>query len=124
MNTHELYREIEASSEVLAASQHRQVQLLLEKCLQHMLNAKNAIQKTEYANKHYAISRATNILTYLRMCLNFQDPSALELSSQLDALYVFISKSLVTASLKNDARHIDQATDVLKMVKDGWDNIA
>jgi flagellar protein FliS len=124
MNTHELYREIEASSEVLAASQHRQVQLLLEKCLQHMFNAKNAIQKNDYATKHHAISRATHILTYLRLCLNFQDPLALEISNQLDALYVFIAKSLVTASLNNDAHHIDQAVNVLIMVKEGWDNIA
>lgn len=123
MKSHNVYREIEISSEVLGASKHRQIQLLFEKCLEQMRTAKQAMVNKEYANKHLAIGKATEILNYLRLCLNFKDSQTAAMAKQLDDLYALVSKSLISANLKNDPEFIDQAYQTLMLVKEGWDGI-
>jgi flagellar secretion chaperone FliS len=123
MNSHNVYSEIEISSEVLTATPHRQIQLLLEKCLLQMQLAKKALINKEYANKHLAMGRAIEILTYLRMCLNLKNPDAIDLSGRLDTLYAFTADSLRKANLANDPQLIDQAYNTLNTIKEGWDGI-
>jgi flagellar secretion chaperone FliS len=124
MKLHQLYKDIEVSSEVLVSSQHRQIQLLFEKCIQQIESARHAMLNREFANKHLAIGKATEILKYLRMCLNFNDQRTISMSNQLDELYAHVTQCLLTANLNNDPKFIDQALRCLTMVKEGWDQIS
>jgi flagellar protein FliS len=124
MGNHQMYSDVEANTEVMAASTHRQIQLLMDKCLQHMDTAKFCIEHKQYVNKHQSIGKAIEILHYLRLCLNFKNAEALALSEQLDALYAFIGANLLKASLKNEISFIDQARQSLVTIQSGWNEIA
>ncbi len=120
---HQLYSEIEISTEVLGASRHKQIQMLLEKCMQQIQHSKSHMKDKNIQKKHKSISNALDIVNYLRACLNHTDPQARELAELLGALYSFLEKSLLKASVHNSADYLDQAEAVLKNIKEGWDGI-
>jgi len=119
----QVYSEIEVSSEALTASRHRLVQMLLEKCLQQIESAKKAILNNDIQKRHHTISKSTEIISYLRICLNFQDKQAKEMVQLLDSLYEFLEKNLLYATLKSDVVYLDQAREVLQNIKTGWDGV-
>lgn len=118
------YLDIELSTEVESASSHRLIQLLIDKCMQHLLNAKNATIANDLKHKNYAITRANNIVGYLRACLNLENDTTKELATQLDELYAFMENRLLYATLKNQSEYLEQAEIVLSNIKAGWDGIA
>lgn len=122
--TYQMYSDIEVSSEVIAATPHRQIQLLINKCMSQIQQSKQFIFNKNIQKKHKSISNALDIINYLRGCLNFSDPSVKPLSDSLDSLYAFLEMSLLKASLNNDVTYLDQAEVVLNNVKEGWDGIA
>lgn len=124
MTTSQMYRDIELSTEVEMASKHRQIQMLFERCLREMQFAKAAIISNDMPRRHKAIARASDIMNYLRVCLNFKNEKTLEMSKLLDINYMYVEKCLLAATLKNDAEAIDRAHDVLATIKSGWDGIA
>ena len=123
-STSQLYSDIELTTEVMTASNHRLIQMLFDKCLQHIYLSRNHILAQDYQSKRYNISKAADIVNYLRTCLNFEDKQAADLVTLLDSLYVFLEKSLLQATLKNETQYLDQAEKVLSIVKSGWDGIA
>ena len=124
MSSSKLYSEVEISSEVLTASGHRQVQMLMEKCLREITEAKTAIKDANIQKKNKAIASAADIVSYLRVCLNFEDQRAETLAAQLDSLYAFMTKNFLQATLYQDQAYLDQAQTVLLNIKEGWDGIA
>lgn len=122
-NSPTLYTDIELSTEIMSASGHRLVQMLLEKTLQQIQTAKNGIEKRETEVRNQSISKANEIVTYLAMCLNFKDESAKELSNLLLTNYSIVEKCLLNAMLKNDVGYLDIATTVISNIKSGWDQI-
>lgn len=118
------YDEIQINSDVMSASNHRLIQLLMAKCVQHMDAAKNHITSQDAQRKYIAIKKSMDILDYLRVCLNFKDAAAHELSTKLDELYVYMEKNLLQAQLHNDVKYIDEAKKHLLTIKDGWDGIS
>lgn len=124
MSSSKLYSEVEVSSEVLTASAHRQVQMLMEKCLREIKEAKTAIKDANIQKKNKSITNAADIVNYLRVCLNFQDQHTKALAEQLDSLYAFMTKNFLQATLYQDQTYLDQAQTVLQNIKEGWDGIA
>ncbi len=120
----QLYSEVEISSEVLGASAHRRVQMLIDKCFQAVKDAKNAIANSDIQKKQQAITNASEIVSYLRVCLNFQDKRAEALANQLDALYEMMQKNFLQATLYNDEKYLEQTQIMLQNIKEGWDGIA
>jgi|SRR5579883_702950 flagellar protein FliS len=122
-NANDAYSEIEISTDVLTASSHRLIQLMFEKCAQHIELSKTYILVNDIPKKLHSISKAMDILEYLRMCLNHQDEKASELSSLLDSLYAYLQKNLVQANANNDIQCLDEAKKILTELKSGWDGI-
>lgn len=122
-NSSALYTDIELSTEVMSASGHRLIQMLLEKCLQQINVAKSAIENKNIAKRNQAISRANDIVTYLAMCLNFQDEQTREIASLLATNYSIVEKCLLNAMLKNDIGYLDIGHTVIANIKEGWDQI-
>src|SRR5579883_2896907 len=122
-NNYQVYSDIELSTEVMAASSHRLVQLLLEKCLQQIYITKVAITEKQYNQKHKSIARIRDILNYLRECLNLNDEQTRAMSTLLDSLYVYIEKNIIKAALENDTQYLDQSYELLSTIKAGWDGI-
>lgn len=118
------YNDIQVETDVMSASNYRLIQLLMEKCLQHIAAAKIHMDSNDLMQKHTAIKKSLDILDYLRICLNFKEPKAHEISSQLDALYAYLEKNLVQANIDNNVTYLDEATQLLSTIKEGWDGIA
>ncbi|MDR3476565.1 MAG: flagellar export chaperone FliS [Gammaproteobacteria bacterium] len=117
------YSNIELSTEIMSASGHRQIQLLIDKCLQHLQAAKIYIQEKQLTKKHEAIAKALDILIYMRSILNFKDQEAVALSTLLNTIYAASEKSVTLANLKNDVSYLDHVETALSQIKSGWDTI-
>jgi len=122
-NANQAYREIEISTEVMTASGHRLIQIMLERCLQNIEFAKSYIQNKEVNSKSQAILKSLDIVEYLRLCLNHTDEKAKELSALLDSLYAYLQNNLRQANMTNDPEYLEKAKAVLVDIKAGWDGI-
>ena len=91
-NSVEAYSDIAVTTEVMSATPHRQIQMLYEKCLQHLAAAKTHVLNADTVKKSQSISKANDIVHYLRTCLNFKYEEARDLSNLLDSIYIFIEK--------------------------------
>ena len=123
-NLSQLYRDIEIDTEVMAASPHRLIQMMINKCLQQVQLAKLFILNKDVKQKQRVIANANAIVDYLRLCLNVEDEKSKALALQLDSLYNFLEKSLIYASLEHNVEYSDMACLVLSNIKEGWDGIA
>lgn len=123
INSSEVYQDIGLSTDVMSASSHRLIQLLMDKCLYHIRNAKIFITQENISKKHFAISKAKDIVSYLRACLNVENADTQELTKLLDVVYAFIEKSLLNATLHNEVTYLEQSDQVLSTVKSGWDGM-
>lgn len=115
------YRQLGIESEVSNASPHRLIQLLFEGALARLAAAQGAIERGDLAAKGELLGKAISIVGGLRSSL---DMSAGELSERLDQLYEYINLKLLEASAQNDADKVNEAIQLLKTVKSGWDEIA
>lgn len=121
--SYKVYNDVSVSSEVLSASKHRLVQMLIDKCMSQMEAAKMCIINKNMTAKHKTIASALDIIAHLHGSLNLKDEAAKELSNQLAGIYVFMERNLLKANLKNDSGYIEQAQAVLANIKEGWDKI-
>jgi flagellar secretion chaperone FliS len=115
------YRQLGIESEISNASPHRLIQLLFEGALARLAAAQGAIERGDIAVKGELLGKAISIVGGLRSSL---DMSAGELSERLDQLYEYINLKLLEASAQNDAEKVNEAIQLLKTVKSGWDEIA
>lgn len=123
-NLGQAYSDIGIESDVMSASSHRLIQLMLDKCMQHIELSRTHILANDIPRKCQSIAKALDITEYLRLCLNHTDEKTKQLSAMLDSLYGYLQKNLVQANMKNDVQCLDEAKKVLSQVKEGWDGIA
>jgi flagellar protein FliS len=115
------YRQLGIESEVSHASPHRLIQLLFEGALGRLAAAQGAIERGDNAAKGELLGKAISIVGGLRSSL---DMDAGELSERLDQLYEYINLLLLDASRHNNVEKVNEAIQLLKTVKSGWDEIA
>lgn len=115
------YRQLGIESEVSNASPHRLIQLLFEGALGRLAAAQGAIERGDTAAKGELLGKAISIVGGLRSSL---DMSAGELSERLDQLYEYINLKLLEASAQNNIDKVNEAIQLLKTIKSGWDEIA
>lgn len=123
-NLGQAYNDVGIESDVMSASGHRLIQLMLDKCLQHIELSKMYILANDIPKKAQSLAKAQDITDYLRLCLNHEDERAKKLSGMLDALYVYLQQNLIQANIKNDVSSLDEAKKILSDIKEGWDGIA
>jgi flagellar protein FliS len=116
------YQKVGAQAQTSEASPHRLVQMLMEGGLDRIAQAKGAMQRKDIASKGMLISKAIAIVGGLREGLDMTN-KAEELGS-LDNLYVYMMKRLAEANIQTDPKILDEVSDLLRTVKEGWDAIA
>jgi flagellar protein FliS len=122
-NANQAYREIELSTEVMTASAHRLIQIMLDRCMQNIEAAKRYIQAKEIGSKSEVILKTLDILEYLRLCLNHQDEKTKKMSASLDSLYEYMQGNLRQANATNNPDYLEKAKAVFVDIKAGWDGI-
>ncbi|GAB7529775.1 flagellar export chaperone FliS [Pseudomonas sp. 3A(2025)] len=117
------YQKVGSQAQTSEASPHRLVQMLLEGGLDRIAQAKGAMARKEIARKGILIGKAIDIIGGLREGLDLENYGSDALRNQ-DNLYDYMMKRLAEANAKNDAVILDEVTDLLITVKEGWDAIA
>lgn len=116
------YKRINTESALEGASPHQLIQMLINGALDRLSQARGAMQRKDMAEKGLLIGKAVSILGGLQDSL---DESADEqITANLDSLYDYMQRRLLDANLKNDVALLDEVSDLLLTIKDGWDAIA
>ena len=121
MNGLQAYQRVNTQTSITDADPHKLIHLLYNGALERINMAKNRIQAKDYAGKGALIGKAIEIIGGLRSFLNFEKGG--DLALRLEALYDYMERTLFEASAKNDVAKLDEVSDLLRSIKDGWEGI-
>jgi flagellar protein FliS len=81
------------------------------------------MQNKRFSDKSAVLSKAIMIIeSGLRLSLNKKAGG--EIAENLDALYAYMSKTLMTANIRNQPERIDEVIHLLNELKSAWEAIA
>ncbi len=115
------YNDYGYNSEIEYADPHRLIQMLFEGALKRIAFAKGAMQRKQIAEKGKFISQTIEIVGGLRASLDIEGGG--NIAANLESLYEYMSRRLVTANLKNSEEILDEVAGLLADVKLAWDAI-
>ena len=116
------YQSVNNQAQIIDASPHRLIQMLMEGGVSRMAQAKGALERGQTSLKGELIGKAIAIVGGLREALDAEKGE--ELAVKLDALYEYMMVRLSEANLKNDTAALEEVMGLLREVKSGWDAIA
>ncbi|MBR9726763.1 flagellar export chaperone FliS [Shewanella intestini] len=115
------YRKVSLESEIAVASPHRVIQLMLNGTLERLAQSRSAIERNDLQNKGMLIGKAIGLINGLNNSLNMDEGGDIPLN--LSRLYDFMLVRLSEANMQNDVQAIDDVSDILRTIKEGWDAI-
>jgi flagellar protein FliS len=116
------YAKVGLETSVISASPHKLIVLLYDGALVAVRNAATHMAAGNIAEKGVAIGKAINIIdSGLRASLDKKGGG--EIAANLDALYVYITQRLLTASLQNKTEMLDEVQALLADLRDAWTQI-
>ncbi len=115
------YQSIYDVGHIDMASPERLVQMLLDGTLTRIQAAKGHMMREEFALKGEMIGKAISIVEGLKNSLN---SSAGEIAVNLDGLYDYIERRLVTGNLQNDVDALDEAERLIREIKLAWEAVS
>ena len=116
------YQQVNVQSSVVDASPHRLIQMLFAGALERIVQAKGAMLRSDVVRKGELIGKAINIVQGLQGSLNDTDGG--ELSTNLDLLYDYIIRTLISANQHNRPEQLDECGRLLGEIKTAWDQVA
>ena len=96
--------------------------MLYDGALRFTREAKDAIGRGDIRKRGDAISRALAILSELQSTLDMT--SGGDIAASLDDLYGFVRDRLLDASVRQDARPLDDALRVLTNLREAWGQVS
>ncbi len=115
------YQSVNTGAQVVEASPHRLIQMLLEGALDRLAKARGAIEREQLALKGEMLGKTIAIVMALRESLDFEQGG--EIASNLDSLYDYIAQRLLDVTRNNQLAPLDEAVSLLREIKEGWDGI-
>lgn len=115
------YQQMSIQTSVTNASPHQLIAMLLDGLLGRLAQAKGYIDRSDYEGKSRCLGSAITIIGALQNTLDFEKGG--EIASNLDRLYVYMTRRVFTAGVANDVEIIDEVVSLVRTVKDGWDSI-
>lgn len=115
------YQNVNTAAQVVEASPHRLIQMLLEGALDRLAKARGAIEREQLALKGEMLGKTIAIVMALRESLDFEQGG--EIASNLDSLYDYIAQRLLDVTRNNQLAPLDEAVSLLREIKEGWDGI-
>lgn len=120
-NSANMYNQVGAQSEVMSASPHRVIQMLMQGALDKIAMSTGFMQREDYVNAGKNISLAMSIIDGLRMSLDFEVGGTI--AENLDSLYDYMNRTLLDANVNRDADKLMEVGKLLAEIKMGWDAI-
>ncbi len=115
------YQQVSVHSNIMDASPHRLVQMLMEGVLEKIALAKGNLVRHEIASKGENIGKAISIVGGLQASLNKEAGG--EISENLDRLYDYMTQQLLMANSRNDEAMLDEVAGLMLDIKISWDAI-
>jgi flagellar secretion chaperone FliS len=117
-----VYAKVGMETGVAAADPHKLIVMLFEGAMVAVASAIQHMQAGDVEKKGAAISKAIMIIDAgLRASLNKNSGGGLALN--LDSLYEYMGRRLVTANLKNQPQVLEEVYQLLKGLKSAWETI-
>ncbi|SFC14382.1 flagellar protein FliS [Marinospirillum celere] len=108
-------------AEIETATPHRLIQIMMELLMGRLAATKGAIERKDGLAKTQAGTRAQAIITELRTSLDYEKGQ--EVAITLNSLYDYMGRRLMQAMTANDAEMVQEVINLMKPVKEGWDDI-
>lgn len=115
------YSKVANESGVMNATPYRIIQMLMAGALDRIAASKGLIVRGDIVAKGKQISDAISIINGLRRSLDHKVGG--EIATNLDALYDYMARQLMHASVHNDVAVLDEVARLLMTIKNGWDSI-
>lgn len=121
LNAIDEYSRLALRTDIETASPHRLILLLLDGALDKIRAARTAMARGNIAAKGSNITWAMSIIDGLRASLNHERGG--QIAANLDALYDYMTRTLVTANLHNDDAKLGEVEKLLNEIRAGWKGI-
>lgn len=108
--------------EVETAGKMDLVIMCYDKAIQSLGQAKALYEEKAYEEKGRSLRRALDIVNELRLALDLDKGG--EIARNLDALYEYLTRSLLQGDLRRDLRVFDEGVRILSTLKSAWEQIA
>lgn len=115
------YQQNEVELSVYSARPVELVVMLYDGAIQSLVQANALIQRGDIQAKAQQIIRATNIISELSGVLDLEQG---EVAQNLDGIYGYARKQLLSANLRNDQRKINEVVHLLKELRSAWQELA
>ena len=115
------YQQNEVELSVYSARPVELVVMLYDGAIQSLVQANALIQRGDIQAKAQQIIRATNIISELSGVLDLEQG---EVAQNLDGIYGYARKQLLSANLRNDQRKINEVVHLLKELRSAWRELA
>jgi flagellar secretion chaperone FliS len=112
------YRE----TEVRSRTPVELVVMLYDGALRFVDVARASIERNDIEARGRAVSRALDIISELRSTLDHEKGG--DIANSLERLYAYITGRLVDASVKRDARPLEEASTLLRTLRDAWAGVS
>lgn len=90
--------------------------MLYNGCLKFIKLANKALDEKNIEQKHINLMKAQAIIAQFRITLDMD----VEISKELDVLYLFIQEQLIAANTANDQEKLAVAEDLVRELRDTW----
>ncbi len=114
------YRNANAEN-VVDASPHQLISIILKHILSNIAVANGAISRNEVENKGRSLTKAIALVGELQDSLDMEKGG--EISINLFDLYDYIVRCLVQANIENNINKLNEVRDLIITIKEGWDAI-
>lgn len=116
------YQAVQVDAAVMGSGPHEIISKLLARAIEAVMDAKGFMQKGDILAKGNEINIATSIIADgLQGSLNMEAGG--EIAVNLDGLYDYMLRRLMTAHAENNVATLDEVTTILQEIKSGWDGI-
>ena len=116
------YAKVGMETSVISASPHKLIVMLYDGALVAIKSAASHMAAGRIVEKGAAISKALDIINNgLRASLDKKAGG--DIAANLDALYVYMTERLLTASLQNKTALLEEVQTLLLDLRDAWSQI-
>lgn len=116
-----MYNHMNAQTQLTDASPHKVIQLLMAGAIDRLIKV-SAMMENQTGGYHDMLSNSIDIILALNSALDMDKGG--EISENLNALYDYMQFQLVQANIERDHKKVDEVIELIKTIKDGWDQIS